>query len=659
MNDFIRPLSTKRKALRPYQLEAKASALASWAKGAKETLVSVATGGGKTLIACDIMTEFPRDRILFLAPTRELVNQAVKAIDAHVGIRPGVEMARQHALATDRIVVGSVQTLCGRPLPGAEPDLIILDEAHHRAAKNWVKLLARWPDAKKLDLTATPYRLDNKPLKAFIDGDEYNIGLLELIQQGYLADIKLLQCPVKVDMTGLNTRGGDFQDDEMAELVLPHIEKLADWIAAEHSDRRMITFTPNKHISRVWSEALCARGLAAAHIDGVATEKARRPIYDAFASGAITHLSNAQLLLEGYDNPRADALLMLRLTQSRCVLAQAVGRISRLHPDKDFGIVLDPLFVASDQARATFGAAMLDDNPRNARITELTGAGLSLAEAAAMEEDEHQAERAARAVAGEPEDEGETPVAPEVDDEERRRAAQELLDSRLRETALLRDASETPEAISLAEYCAPKGVKRVTSMKVKAHTSAASGKNSLRVVFTLVNAPTETLYMGFDDPGYRGQLAREWWFEFGGKSPAPMSVVEAADRRDELRQPAFVEPVAVQSGARTFTEVRRRSVTQPMIAFPSINLDQGAATAFAPPPIDPFTPQSAGLFANLAPPVAERVKSISLMSADEAEAYTQKMLDDWENEQKQAVAPVAPEQHPPVDRRNSHPWEYV
>jgi hypothetical protein len=407
--------------------------------------------------------------------------------------------------------------------------------------------------------------------------------------------------------------------------------------------------------------------LAAAHIDGVGTERQRRPIYDAFASGAITHLSNAQLLLEGYDNPRADALLMLRLTQSRCVLAQAVGRISRLHPDKDFGIVLDPLFVASDQARATFGAAMLDDNPRNARITELTGAGLSLAEAAAMEEDEHQAEREARRAAGEPEEgEGETPVAPEAGDDDRQRAAQELLDSRLRETALLRDASETPEAISLAEYCAPKGVKRVTSMKVKAHTSAASGKNSLRVVFTLVNAPTETLYFGFDDPGYRGQLARDWWFEFGGRSPAPVSVNEAADRRDELRQPAFVEPVAVQSGARTFTEVRRRSVTQPMAAFPDINPDQGAATAFAvpgvnpfaPPPIDPFAPQSAALFDRLSPPVAARVKSISLMTADEAEAYTQKMLDDWEAEQH-ATAPAPSSQLSTVDRKSSHPWEYA
>jgi hypothetical protein len=455
--------------------------------------------------------------------------------------------------------------------------------------------------------------------------------LLDLIQQGYLSDIKLLQCPVKVDMGKLRVTGGEFNDGEMAARVLPHLERLADWIAAEYADRRLITFTPDKNVSRVWTEALCARGLAAAHIDGAGSEKARRPIYDAFADGRITHLSNAKLLLEGYDNPRADTLLMLKLTQSRSLLAQAVGRISRLHPDKEFGLILDPLFVASDQARATFGTAMLGDNPRNARITELMEGGAALSDAVATEEREFQeareeARRAREEAAGEGfEDElGETPVAGETD----QTAAPERLEELLRETAVQREGDiDAAEMVSLTAYCQVSGVKRVASMSVKPHTAFTSGKKSLRVTFKLVNAPTETLYLGFDDPGYRGQLARAWWIEFGGKSPPPMSVDEASARRDELRAPDFVEPVGTESrDGRTFVEVRRRAPDA---------VARAAQIAATP----------------LAPAVAARVASISMMTADEAEAYTQSMLDAWEKETAPAPASYTP------DRKSTHPWE--
>ena len=40
----------------------------------------------------------------------------------------------------------------------AAADLIIIDEAHHVAAGTWQAILAEYPNARLIGLTATPFR---------------------------------------------------------------------------------------------------------------------------------------------------------------------------------------------------------------------------------------------------------------------------------------------------------------------------------------------------------------------------------------------------------------------------------------------------------------------------------------------------------------------
>ena len=72
-----------------------------------------------------------------------------------------------------------------------ELDFVILDEVHHAVSPTWSKLIARWPQAKLLGVTATPARLDGKGLGVAAGGlfDHLTIGATvpELQAEGFLA----------------------------------------------------------------------------------------------------------------------------------------------------------------------------------------------------------------------------------------------------------------------------------------------------------------------------------------------------------------------------------------------------------------------------------------------------------------------------------------
>ena len=60
-----------------------------------------------------------------------------------------------------------------------------------------------------------------------------------------------------------------------------------------------------------------------------------------FKDGDTTLLVNCMVLAEGFDCPAIDTIVLLRPTQSRALLCQQVGRVTRLWPGKEFGLILD------------------------------------------------------------------------------------------------------------------------------------------------------------------------------------------------------------------------------------------------------------------------------------------------------------------------------
>jgi superfamily II DNA/RNA helicase len=199
-----------------------------------------------------------------------------------------------------------------------------------------------------------------------------------------LCDITVRALPVKIDMRDVHVRQGDFVAGEVADALAPMLESLADIVAAEYADRKLLAFCPLRATSRQWTESLQARGLPAAHVQGDSPDRAE--ILAAFAQDEIRFLSNSNVLTEGYDEPGINTVLMLRPTKSRGLFAQMVGRGTRIFPGKDRLLVLDPTFVSERHNVMTAASLVARDDAHEMRIADLMKDGLSLAEATNEEE---------------------------------------------------------------------------------------------------------------------------------------------------------------------------------------------------------------------------------------------------------------------------------
>jgi superfamily II DNA or RNA helicase len=209
-------------------------------------------------------------------------------------------------------------------------------------------------------VTATPFRSDQLQLSRVFKDIVYTKRLLDLIEEGYLTDIRVRTLPIAVNLSGVRMEQGDFREDDLSQALEPTIEKLASIVAKEFRRRKLIAFCPLRETSRLWTAALRKRGLPAAHVDGESPDRAE--ILDAFARNDIRFLSNASLLTEGYDEPSIDAVLILRPTKSRILFSQMIGRGTRLFPGKDHLLVIDPLFQAERNNPVTVADLITEKN---------------------------------------------------------------------------------------------------------------------------------------------------------------------------------------------------------------------------------------------------------------------------------------------------------
>jgi superfamily II DNA or RNA helicase len=378
--------------LRPYQSDAVAAVFGSWQAGYHAPLIVIPTGGGKTVVFGAVAGR-THGRVLVLAHRRELITQATDKIELVTGIRPGIDMGDLRAKASDRIVVSTVQGLArGRRIEGGPFELVIVDEAHHALGDNqYGTVLEAIGAPKRLGVTATPYRGDKKALSDLFDDNPFSMSMLDMIELGKktdgregLVDVHVKTLPIKIDLRNVHVRQGDFVESEVAEALAPMLKPLAELIAAEYADKKLLAFCPLRATSRQWTEALIARGLPAAHVQGDSPDRA--DILADFARDDVRFLSNSAVLTEGYDEPSIDTVLMLRPTKSRGLFAQCVGRGTRLFPGKERLLVLDPCFVSERHNIMTAASLVARDDTHEKRVADLMEDGLSLKEAVEAEE---------------------------------------------------------------------------------------------------------------------------------------------------------------------------------------------------------------------------------------------------------------------------------
>jgi len=313
----------------------------AFAQGRQAVMYVLSTGGGKTWIFCYIAQQAAAlgTRTCICVHRRELLHQASQSLTElevpHGIIAPGRPVTRQ------TIQVASIQTLVRRHLDPV--DFLVFDEGHHAVAGTWSKVLARHPGARVLGVTATPCRLSGRGLAHVYDTLIQGPHISDLIRRGFLVPAKVWKPPLKLDLTGLRTRGGDFEREKLAELLdrseitgsaVEHYIRLANGLPA-------IAFCASVAHAQHVADQFRGAGFRAESVDGSLPQATRDDRIAALGDGRLNVLTSCDLVSEGVDIPSVVVAILLRPTKSTGLYLQQVGRCLRPAPGKDRAIILD------------------------------------------------------------------------------------------------------------------------------------------------------------------------------------------------------------------------------------------------------------------------------------------------------------------------------
>ena len=368
--------------LRPYQREAVDAVYRHLRDHDDNPVVVIPTGGGKTPVMATICRDAVNlwnGRVLVLAHVKELLEQTAGTLmrlapDLPVGIYSAGLGRRDLGYA---VTVAGIQSVWRRACDLDAFDLVIIDEAHmippegdgmYRQFLADAKMVN--PNVRTIGLTATPFRMTSgsicKP-DHFLNAICYEIGVRELIVQGYLCPLRTKAGSEKGDWSALHVRGGEYVAGEVEAMMdTDRLVRSACAEIVEHTKgrRACLIFASGiqhgLHVQRVLQED---HGVRCGFVCGDTPTAERDETIRKFREGRLPYLANVNVLTTGFDAPNVDCIAMLRPTLSPGLYYQMVGRGFRMYPGKSDCLVLD------------FGGNVLRHGPVDAiKVTE-PGAG--------------------------------------------------------------------------------------------------------------------------------------------------------------------------------------------------------------------------------------------------------------------------------------------
>ena len=323
-------------SLRPYQEQWIEDVGYEFSAGKRRVLAVAPCGAGKTVMTGWMArgTALAGRRAIFMVHRQELIEQTSKTFTA-LGIRHGIiaaGAAKEYALP---VQVASVQTLVHRLGEVPVPDFLICDECHHVVAKTYLRILGEWQRAQVLGVTATPERIGGRGLGDVFESLVLGPSVKDLIGLGSLSPYVYYAPPSKFDSSRAKVKFGEFvQRDLMEQMDTANI--IGDIVRNYQQyapDKRAICYCINRthstHVARLFQAA----GIRAVHVDGETPRKDRARAIEAFRTGEIQIITNAELFGEGFDVPAMEAVILARPTASLTLYIQQAMRAMR--PDAD------------------------------------------------------------------------------------------------------------------------------------------------------------------------------------------------------------------------------------------------------------------------------------------------------------------------------------
>lgn len=376
--------------LRDPQREAHAATLGHFASSSDPAILQVPVGCGKSGVIALLPFGLARGRVLVISPNvtiRDSLYDNLNITDrrncfwrkcsvlSHEAMLGGPyvavldsKSANIHDCQTAHVVLTNIQQLASsadRWLPKFDEsffDLILVDEGHHSAAQSWVKVFDRFPKAKVVNLTATPYRADDKEIAGKL---VYRYSFKRAMVKGY---IKRLQAVYVAPSELTFTYEGDTRTHDLEEVLELKEE---DWfsrgialsptcnedIVTASLDRlEQLRLTGTRHQivavamqidhARAIRSLYAERGYEAETIHSQMAAEDQAEVLRKLKAGLIDVIVQVQMLGEGFDHPKLSVAAIFRPFRSVAPYLQFVGRAMRVvvqndarHPD-NYGYIV-------------------------------------------------------------------------------------------------------------------------------------------------------------------------------------------------------------------------------------------------------------------------------------------------------------------------------
>jgi ribonuclease E len=304
------------------------------------------TASGKTIAAAGFVEAARTLGVLILTHRRLLVSQFDRELKAEgYGGRftPAIETGKE-PLRRDPLTIQTYAWFA-RHVGSLSRDayqLVIADEAHTALGEKTSAAIRSFPEPVYIGMTATE-QLIAKQVSDVFPASVDDLPLADAARRGLIAPLRDLRVPPAAAIHSVPIVGGDFDEGELAK-VLDH-EALNQAAASLYRDRfdslPGIVYAAGVDHAYNLAKEFRATGLKAEAVSGRTPPVKLAETLAAYERGEINVLINAMLLAEGWNSPRATVVMHLAPTASKRVYQQRIGRIMRLHPRKEAGIVVD------------------------------------------------------------------------------------------------------------------------------------------------------------------------------------------------------------------------------------------------------------------------------------------------------------------------------
>ena len=335
------------RALHNFQEEAVREIQLRRQNGDSSALIAMATGLGKTVVAAEFALRSQDasrpGQILVLSHNQDILQQSERSFWHHLPKTVSTHQLNgsERPFRFDGVTFATFQTMDSIVRSGSIKipsfGIVIVDECHHAGAPSYRYVLEELNPEFLVGLTATPWRADEINLRDMFGDPVYSKSIVEAMNEGWLSEIDYRLLADNVPWDDLLTLTGSTLTIRQlnSRLFMPQLEDaIVDKIQEHWADigrPRALVFCKTIDSADRMAAAINARGFARAEVlssrPGAGNRRIDREIkLMRFENGEIDILCGVDIFNEGIDVPDVNLLVFLRVTHSRRIFIQQLGR---------------------------------------------------------------------------------------------------------------------------------------------------------------------------------------------------------------------------------------------------------------------------------------------------------------------------------------------